>query len=81
MHSAHPLHGLSEKLSSKRKSTKADKKKEDDEAPEAQEFDALPSEIPVETGGAMIDDIPIPEEFMEEVKPAKRKKNIDISVD
>ena len=56
-------------------------KKEDEEAPETQAFNESVSELSPESGSNMIDDIPIPEEFIDEVKPSKRKKNIDISVD
>ena len=76
-----------EKLINKHKAAKSAKKSEGEgesestEAAETQEFEVPPAEAPAEPESNMIDDIPIPEEFIDNVKPSKRKKNIDISVD
>ena len=72
-----------DKLISKKKGAKAAKKTDEPSEPsEVQAFEEIPdAPAPAESDDLMIDDIPIPDEFLDEVKPSKRKKNIDISVD
>ena len=72
-----------DKLISKKKGAKAAKKTDEPSEPsEVQAFEEIPdAPAPAEPDDLMIDDIPIPDEFLDEVKPSKRKKNIDISVD
>ncbi len=71
-----------EKLTAKRKGAKSAKKEESEGEAAGMETSAyLPANLPAMPDGAMIDDIPIPDEFIDDVKPSKRKKNIDISVD
>ena len=72
-----------DKLISKKKGAKAAKKTDEpSEHSEVQAFEEIPdAPAPAEPDDLMIDDIPIPDEFLDEVKPSKRKKNIDISVD
>ncbi|MBQ9902198.1 MAG: recombinase RecA [Clostridia bacterium] len=71
-----------EKLTAKRKGAKPAKKQdsEGESADMAMAAD-LPADLPAVPDEMMIDDIPIPDEFIDDVKPSKRKKNIDISVD
>lgn len=70
-----------ERLLNKRKPAKADKKAGDEEANDMpDQMENTP--VPEPDGKAnMIDDIPIPDEFADDIKPSRRKKNIDISVD
>ena len=70
-----------EKLLNKRKPSKADKKGADEETTETLEPAENSSVAESAAEANMIDDIPIPDEFADEIKPSKRKKNIDISVD
>ena len=65
-----------DKLLNAKKPTKAVKKKADDEG--AVEATAAGTTAPMEN---VVDDIPIPDEFLDDVQPDKPKKNIDISVD
>ena len=74
-----------DKLVSKRKTAKPVKKNdgEDDSAPFDEETAAPGSSAGASTerDDLMIDDIPIPEEYIPDPKPTKRRKNVDISVD
>ncbi len=72
-----------DKLINKKKSAKSVKKKDDSSEETAQQSNEnIPAGEPTaETDDMMIDDIPIPDEFLDEVRYSKPKKNIDISVD
>lgn len=63
-------------LNAKKPNKAVAKKKTDDEG--AAEATAVSAAAPVEN---VVDDIPIPDEFLDAVQPDKPKKNIDISVD
>ena len=63
-------------LNSKKPAKAAAKKKENDDGSEGTQ--ASVEAVPIDN---MVDDIPIPDEFLDDVQPEKPKKNIDISVD
>lgn len=63
-------------LNAKKPAKTAAKKKADDEG--TAEAGAASAAAPVEN---VVDDIPIPDEFLDDVQPDKPKKNVDISVD
>ena len=69
-----------EKAYGRIKPSKSGKKTDESDTAESPEFSDIPPEMPSEAAGMMIDDIPIPEEYVEPPK-SKRKKNIDITVD
>ncbi len=72
-----------DKLISKKKPVKGTKKKDDgtDETESRTSDDSSSDHASDEADDMMIDDIPIPDEFLDEVRFSKSKKNIDISVD
>ncbi len=63
-------------LNSKKPAKAAARKKENDDGSEGTQ--ASVEAVPIDN---MVDDIPIPDEFLDDVQPEKPKKNIDISVD
>lgn len=69
-----------DKLLNKKKPAKASKKKDETDSTANPESKAAEAST-VEPDDLMIDDIPIPDEFLDEVQASKPRKNIDISVD